>query len=74
MSHTDPYKADSSGDGLLDGWEVMWGLNPLVNNTAQSGQRSNFAYDPAAFLRQVTGVRLETIAFDAEGNIQQDTQ
>jgi hypothetical protein len=28
---TDPSKPDTDGDGLLDGWEVNFGLNPLAS-------------------------------------------
>ena len=24
VSHTDPNKADTSGDGILDGWKYLW--------------------------------------------------
>src|SRR2546425_7722613 len=40
ISHSSPYLPDSSGDGMLDGWKVLWGLDPSVNNTLQSAQRS----------------------------------
>jgi hypothetical protein len=26
---TDPFNADSDGDGMPDGWEVLWGLHPM---------------------------------------------
>src|SRR4029077_3625161 len=42
VSHTDPHKSDTIGDGMLDGWKVVWGLNPLLNNTAQTAERSNY--------------------------------
>ena len=28
----DPTRADSDGDGLADGWEMIYGLNPVVSN------------------------------------------
>ena len=74
VSHTDHYKADTSGDGMLDGWKVLWGLNPLVNNPAQTGQRANYTYDPAGWLKQVAGWRGETLGPDAEGNVLNDGQ
>jgi hypothetical protein len=71
VSKTDPNKADTSGDGILDGWKIMWGLNPHIDNTAQSGERSNFTYDLTGRLNLLTGTRAETIVVDFEGNIQQ---
>jgi hypothetical protein len=72
VSHTDPYKADSSGDGMLDGWKVLWGLNPLVNNSAQPSLRLNFGYEPQGWLQAVSGVRTETVSPDFEGNVNLD--
>lgn len=69
VSHSNPNQADSSGDGMLDGWKVLWGLNPSVKNWAQSTQRSNFGYQPQGWLQTVSGVRAESISFDFEGNI-----
>jgi hypothetical protein len=69
ISHTDPHKPDTSGDGMLDGWKVLWGLNPLTNNVAQSGERSNFTYDPVGWLEILSGSRTESIGLDAEGNV-----
>jgi hypothetical protein len=69
--HTSP-KADPSGDGMLAGWKVMWGLNPLVNNTAQPSLRGNFTYDGAGSLEGLTGRRVEAFGFDPEGNIGKD--
>ena len=47
VSHTDPHNAYSNLDGILDGWEILLGLNPQVNNFASSSQRSNYGYTPA---------------------------
>ena len=69
MSKTNPLKADSSGDGMLDGWKVLWGLNPLVNNPAQTGQRANFGYYLQGWLSTVSGVRSEGVGADFEGNV-----
>jgi hypothetical protein len=69
VSHTNPHKADSSGDGMLDGWKVLWGLNPSINNAAQPGLRSNFTYDPVGRLDLLSGIRGETLTNDFEGNI-----
>jgi hypothetical protein len=71
VSHTDPNNPDTDSDGISDGWEVALGLNPLLNDSAQSGERLNYAYDQAGQLQQVSGVRSETLSPDAEGNILQ---
>jgi hypothetical protein len=69
VSHTDPNNPDTSGDGMLDGWKVLWGLNPLVNNPAQSSTRANYTYDLTSQLDLLTGIRSETITDDFEGNV-----
>ncbi|MCX6902462.1 MAG: hypothetical protein NTW03_03050 [Verrucomicrobia bacterium] len=74
VSKTDPNKADTSGDGMLDGWKVFWGLNPLQINTLMSGQLSTFGYDPAGRLHGVTGARTEPVEQDPEGNVTKDSQ
>ena len=35
---TNPLKADTSGDGISDGWAVFFGLDPLADNSAGSFQ------------------------------------
>lgn len=74
VSKTNPNKSDSSGDGMLDGWKVLWGLNPLINNTAQPGQRSNYGYNLTDWLNQISGVRSGAVGLDAEGNVQSASQ
>jgi hypothetical protein len=68
---TNPHLADSSGDGMLDGWKIVWGFDPLIDNTAQSNKRSNYNYDAAGWLRQLTGILSESLTLDREGNVQQ---
>lgn len=72
VSKTDPNNPNSSGDGILDGWKVLWGLNPLLNNPAQPGLRANFMYDGISRLKSDTGIVNEAFGFDAQGNIQLD--
>ena len=69
VSKTDPNNPSTTGNGILDGWAVMWGLNPKVDATAQSSERANFTYDLSSRLKLLTGIRAETIGFDPEGNI-----
>ena len=69
VSKSDPTKADSDGDGLRDDWEFLWGTDPWHDDAVQSGQRTNYAYDPAGRLKQVTGKRTETLTIDGEGNV-----
>jgi len=70
VSKTDPFNPDSDGDGMLDGWEVLWGFNPLGDETSQTSQRSNYTYNLVGWLNTVTGTKAETITVDPEGNIQ----
>ena len=69
VSHTDPTKPDTSGDGMLDGWKVFWGLNPLLNNWSQSSLRLNYTYDGSGWLNQVSGVKSGSVSLDNEGNV-----
>jgi len=69
VSHTDPTKPDTSGDGMLDGWKVFWGFNPLLNNSAQTGLRLNYTYDGSGWLNQVSGIKSGSVTNDNEGNV-----
>jgi len=69
VSHTQTNKWDTDDDGLSDWWELQIGLNPLLNESAQTGSRINYVYDGAGRLKQVSGKRSETVTVDAEGNI-----
>ena len=69
VNHTNPDTNDSSGDGLLDGWKFLWGLNSQTNNVAQPAHRANYTYDPAGWLKQVTDIPSEAFGPDAEGNM-----
>lgn len=73
VSHTKPLVWDTDGDGLSDGWEWWNGLNPWINESAQSGSRLNYSYDGAGRLRLINGVRSKTITSDPEGNVVQIT-
>ncbi len=33
---TNPYNKDTNGDGMPDGWEIMYGLNPIDNTDANT--------------------------------------
>jgi hypothetical protein len=57
---------------MLDGWKVLWGMNPLINNTAIPSQRANYTYDGTGRLESLSGTNAEIFNFDAEGNIQLD--
>jgi hypothetical protein len=70
VSHTDPDNPDTDGDGLSDGWEVEHGMNPLVDESAQTSGRLNYQYDASGWLRVVSGARSEDITPDNEGNVQ----
>jgi hypothetical protein len=62
--------SDTDGDGLSDGVEVSLGLDPLVNQAAQSGSRRNISYDRADQLKALTGAATLGLTLDAEGNIE----
>jgi len=70
--HQNPANGSKSGDGMLDGWKVLWGMNPLINNAAQPSERGNYLYDGTGRLQTDTGIENELFGFDAEGNIQSD--
>ncbi len=40
---TDPMLADTSGDGLLDGWLVLYGLDPLSFNALDDSDNDGFS-------------------------------
>lgn len=75
--HQNPADGSQTGDGMLDGWKVLWGMNPLINNTAQPSERANYVYDGTGRLETDSGVSSsgfspELFGFDAEGNILND--
>jgi hypothetical protein len=76
VSHTDPHNAYSNLDGILDGWEILLGLNPQVNNFTSSSQRANYGYTPADWLNNISGVQGKTgsVTLDNEGNVQTVSQ
>jgi hypothetical protein len=69
VSKTNPYAASTAGDGILDGWAFLWGLNLTQDATAQTGLRANYTYDLAGRLTQVSGARSGTLTPDNEGNL-----
>jgi hypothetical protein len=71
LYRTNPNIADTDGDGLSDGWEVAHGMNPRLDESAQTSSRINYQYDGDGRLRGLSGVWSEGITLDAEGNVQQ---
>ncbi len=74
--HKNPANTNS-GDGMLDGWKVLWGMNPLINNSAQPSERAAYTYDGTGRLEMNSGVSYtgfspEVFGFDNEGNIFSD--
>lgn len=67
VSKTDPNNPDTDGDGLLDGWEVLWGLNLKGSDASKS---NNYFYDAGGWLRTISGMTTATFGLDAEGNVQ----
>jgi len=74
ISHTDPQNAYSNPDGLLDGWDILLGLNPQTNNLTQASARINYSYTPADWLSGVSGVKTGSVTLDNEGNVQTVSQ
>lgn len=71
VSHTNPALWDTDGDGLSDGWEVAHGMNPLVDEGAQTSGRINYQYDASGWLWGVSGIWSESVGLDNEGNVLQ---
>jgi hypothetical protein len=76
--HKNPANTNS-GDGMLDGWKVLWGINPIINNSAQPSERATYTYDGTGRLEMNSGVSYsgfspEVFGFDNEGNITSDQQ
>jgi hypothetical protein len=69
VSHTDPHNPYSNLDGILDGWDVLLGLNPQTSNLTTASERSNYGYTTADWLNGVSGVKSGTINLDNEGNV-----
>ena len=74
VSKTDPNNKYSNLDGILDGWEILLGLNPTINNFTSSSQRLNYDYTPADWLNTVSGIRSGAVTTDNEGNVQSVSQ
>jgi hypothetical protein len=68
MSRTDPYQMNSSTNGFSD-----W-YNWNMQLSGQQGMRVIYTYDTAGRLSTVSGVKKETVAIDAEGNVTQVSQ
>jgi Bacterial TSP3 repeat len=67
---TDWQDPDSDNDGLLDGWEVGLGTDPLADEAVMTAKRRNYFYDPLGRLKQVTGAQPSGYGYDNEGNRQ----
>jgi hypothetical protein len=69
VSKTDPHNPDTGGSGVLDGWSVLWGLNPRADPSSNPNERSNYSYDPVGRLDLLFGARSENLTNDFEGNL-----
>lgn len=72
VSKTDPHNPYSNLDSILDGWEILLGLNPATSNFVS--QRANYVYTGADWLNTVSGVKTGTVTTDNEGNVQTVSQ
>jgi YD repeat-containing protein len=61
---TNPLSADTDGDGLPDGWEVAYGLDPRVSNNAQADRDADGVPDFVEFQR---GTRPDVADTDGDG-------
>ena len=64
---------DTDADGMTDGQEFQLGTNANLDESAQSGSRINYSYDPAGRFNQLSGARTETVVVDGEGNVKQNS-
>lgn len=71
VSHSNPNNPDTDGSGISDGWQVLLGLDPTINQVAQPGTRSNYAYTPADWIEGISGIKSGSVTMDKEGNVTQ---
>jgi hypothetical protein len=69
VSKTNPNVDDQDNAGIPDSWQVLLGLNPLMNQVAQMSTRSNYSYTLADWLQGVSNARTGTVSLDNEGNV-----
>jgi hypothetical protein len=69
--HTDPNKPNSNLDGILDGWDVLLGLNPQTSNVTTPSERANYVYTTADWLNTISGTQGKSgsVTLDNEGNV-----
>jgi hypothetical protein len=60
---------DTDNDDIWDGSELALGLDPFVNQAANSELRRNYIYDLNNRLKDVTGKGKVSFQYDKEGNI-----
>ena len=70
--HIGTNNPDANLDGILNGWEVLLGLNLQTNNVMT--QHVTYGYSAADWLNTITGVKSGTIVTDPEGNVTQVSQ
>jgi hypothetical protein len=61
-------------DGILDGWDILLGLNPQLNNVNTPSERAGYGYTSADWLNTISGVKSGTVIMDNEGNVTQVSQ
>jgi hypothetical protein len=61
-------------DGLTTFQNYLLGTDPIADQSAQPGFRSNYSYTKADWLNGVSGARNGTIGSDKEGNVQSVSQ
>jgi hypothetical protein len=74
ITHTNPNNPDTDGSGLPDGWQVLLGLNPLVNQVAQQSTSLNYKYSPADRFNAATGLKNGIAGFDKQANVRTVSQ
>jgi hypothetical protein len=71
VSHSNPNNPDTDGSGISDGWQVLLGLDPTMNQVAQPGTRSNYTYTPADWIEGISDIKSGSVTMDKEGNVTQ---
>ncbi|MBR3584321.1 MAG: hypothetical protein IKO01_12875 [Kiritimatiellae bacterium] len=71
VTETDPLNKDTDGDGLPDGWEIRYGLDPLDNGFYNFA--TGLAVDPTNSVNGAGGNPDEDLLYNADGSTTPNT-